>query len=161
MLLDATFWVFVAFVIFIAMVFRRASRTLLQALDKRAADIKNDIENARKLLEDAQKLKAEQEQRAEQAVRQAAEIEASGEETARRIREQAVQELRTVIDRREAQVMNRIALAEKAAVREVRNQVVDLAVATTRQMLRDRTPKADEPDPEVETAIQSLAVNLH
>ncbi|RMF39078.1 MAG: F0F1 ATP synthase subunit B, partial [Alphaproteobacteria bacterium] len=68
------FWVAVAFVIFVAATFRPLYRQAAAALDARAARIKNEIDEAQALREEAQALLAEYKRRQRAALKEAEEI---------------------------------------------------------------------------------------
>lgn len=160
MIADPVFWVLVSFVIFVALVFRRASKALAAALDKRAVQIKADLDNARKLLVDAQALVSEQRARAEAAVKECADIIEFGRQEAERIREAAAKDIQDAIRRREAQAIDRIKQVEMSAVAEVRNQVVDVAITASRRVLAELN-QAGGSDPLVDQAITGLPRQLH
>lgn len=162
MIENPTFWVGVSFVVFVALIFKRASKLLLGVLDKRAAQIRADLDNARRLLDEAQALLAEQKARAEKSTEEAEGIIAYGRAESARIREAATAEIAAVIKRREQQALERIAQVESSAVAEVRNRVVEVAMAASRQVLADANRNAaGAADPLVDDAIGSLAKHFH
>ena len=59
MLQDATFWVALSFVIFVALAFKKISGLILGGLDQRGAKIRQELEEAQRLREDAERILAE------------------------------------------------------------------------------------------------------
>lgn len=129
------FWVAVAFVIFVVAVFRPASQQILAALDTRGARIRNEIEEAQSLREEAQKLLAESKRKHRDAIKETEEILAHAKVEAARLREQAQQDLAAALSRREQAAMDKISQAEAKALLEVREQAVDVALAATATLL--------------------------
>ena len=55
---DPTFWVAVAFVVFVVLVFKPIKGALIGGLDAKIAEIRQEVEEAEKLREEAQSLLA-------------------------------------------------------------------------------------------------------
>ncbi len=68
---DTSFWVGVAFVIFVVLAWRPLSRTLVTALDERAETIRNNIDEATRLREEAQALLASYKRKQRNAAQEA------------------------------------------------------------------------------------------
>ncbi len=130
-----TFWVLVAFVLFIGIVTWKAGKSIVGALDARAAKIKQEIDQAERLREEAQALLADYQRKQRDALAEAAAMLTQAEDEAQRIRAKAAAELDASLKRRERQALDRIAQAEAQAVAELRNLAADLAIAATRTML--------------------------
>ena len=134
---EAEFWVAVAFVILIAAVWKPAKRALATGLDERARTIRAELEEARRLRDEAERLLAEYRKKQSKALAEAAEIAKQAIVEAERSSRHAQAELDASLKRREQQAMDRIAQAEAKAVEEVRALAVDLAIAATRRLLRE------------------------
>jgi F-type H+-transporting ATPase subunit b len=129
------FWVAVAFVIFVIAVFRPASKQIVAALDSRGERIRSELEEAHTLREEAQKLLAESKRKHRDAIKETEEILAHAKVEAGRLREQAQQDLAAALARREQAALDKIAQAEAKALREVREQAVDVALAATAALI--------------------------
>lgn len=134
---DENFWVLVAFVVFVVLVWRAASRAIGGLLDKRAETIRTELEEARRLREEASAALADYQRRQREALKEAEDILAHARVEAERMGARAAVELENQVKRREQMAMDRIAQAEAEAVRDVRAQAVDLAIAATRRLLGD------------------------
>ncbi len=128
-------WVAVAFVILVAGVWKPVKRGVAGGLDARAATIKAELDEARRLKDDAEALLAEYQQKESQALAEAEAILRHAGAEAERNRRQAEGELAASLKRREQQAMERIAQAEAKAIDEVRALAVALAVAVTRRLV--------------------------
>ena len=141
MYFDESAWVALGFILFIALVWKKASSAIGGMLDARSEKIKTELEEARQLHEEAKaelvkfkKLKAEAEQEAET-------ILANATAAAERIRETAATKAADNIARREAQAKAQIAAAENAVVTELRQKAATLAIQAAQQVI---TSKLDE-----------------
>ena len=156
----ATFWTALAFVIFVAAVYKPVSGKLAAALDARAEKIKEELDEAVRLREEAQVLLAGYERRQNEALKEAEDILANAREEAERQTRQAGEALEEFIRRREAQAVDRIARAEEEAVADVRNAAVELAIATTRKLISSEL-KEDRAHALIDEAIAELGDKLH
>lgn len=157
---NPTFWVLVAFVLFVAAVWRIAANTIGKALDDRAERIREEIEQAQKLREDAQAALAQYQRKQRDALKEAENIIAAAREEADRIRRRAATDLEASLRRREAQAMDKIAQAEAQAVQQVRDLAADIAVAATERILVQNMD-ATRDEALVGTAIAELPSKLH
>ena len=159
-LIPAEVWLFLALGILIALAYRPAKKAILGGLDARAERIKADLDEAKRLREEAQATLATFQRKHRDALSEAAEIVAHAERDAERLREKAMQEVEESIRRREALAAQRIAQAEAAALAEVRNVAVDVAISASRQLI------AAELDGKkaaalIDAAIEELPQKLH
>jgi F-type H+-transporting ATPase subunit b len=138
LLQSAEFWVAVAFVLFVIFMLWKAAKPMMAGLDARAERIKNELDEAKRLREEAQKLLADYQRKERDAAKEAEAMLAHAREEATRLREKAAEDLKASVKRREQQALDRIAQAEAQAEAQVRAQAVDLAVAATRQILADK-----------------------
>lgn len=130
MFFEAEFWVAVAFVLLMAVLgYFGIHRTVLKALDNRAARIKAELDDARRLKDEAAKLLAEYKARRAKAEGEAQEIIASAKAEAERIAAEAKTKMEDFVTRRTKTAENKIALAEAQALADVRAAAANAAVA--------------------------------
>jgi F-type H+-transporting ATPase subunit b len=132
---DAEFWVLVAAVIFVALVGRRAFSALGGGLDARAARIRAELDEARRLREEAEALVAQYRAQQQQAAAEAEAIVAHAKEEAERLAAQGRRDLEQALQRRQRMAEERIAQAEAKAVDEVRAAAIDVAIAAAREVI--------------------------
>ena len=132
---DPEFWVAVAALIFVVVVWKPARKALLGGLDARATRIRGELDEARKLRDEAERLLAEYQQKQREAAAEAAAIVGHAREEAGRIAKEAARELEQSLERRRHLAAERIAQAEAKAVAEIRAVAVDVAVAAARQII--------------------------
>lgn len=153
-------WLLVALVILIAIAYRPAKRAILGALDARSARIKNELDDAQRLREEAQAALASFQRRQRDAMSEADEIIAHAREDAERVRKQAMEDLEQVLARREQLAMERIDQAEANAAAEVRNVAVDVAIAASRRLIAEQMDQK-RAQRLVDEAIADLPKRLH
>ena len=130
MFTEPEFWVAIAFVILmIVFGYLGIHKTVLKALDHRAERIKAELDEARRLKEDAAKLLAEYKAKRSSAEREAAEIIANAKAEAERIASEAKAKMEDFVTRRTKTAEGKIALAEAQALADVRAAAADAAVA--------------------------------
>ena len=133
---DPEFWVAVAFVILIGVfVYFGIHRTVLKTLDHRSDRIKAELDDARRLKDEAAKLLAEYKARHASAEREAQDIIESAKAEAERIASEAKTKLEDFVARRTKTAESKIALAEAQAVADVRSAAANAAVAAASTIL--------------------------
>ncbi|WP_371348686.1 ATP F0F1 synthase subunit B [Ancylobacter sp. IITR112] len=131
-----TFWVAVAFVIFFILVARAGAFSGMAAkLDARGARIRNELEEARRLKEEAQKLVAEYRRRQREAEEEAEAIITTAKAEAERLAAEAKQKLEDLIQRRTQMAEQKIAQAEAQAMADVKAAAADAAVKASEFLL--------------------------
>ncbi|MFQ5784043.1 MAG: F0F1 ATP synthase subunit B [Alphaproteobacteria bacterium] len=154
------FWVAAAFVIFVVLMWRPVGRMIGAGLDARARKIREELEEAVRLREEAQALYASYQRRQSEAAAEAEEILAHAREEAERLAKQGAAALEATLARREQQALDRIARAEQEAVDDVRAAAVDLALRATRELLAESLDDAAH-KALIDDAVAGLDKQLH
>ena len=141
----ATVWATVALFLFIAVIlYVKAPAMITKSLDERAVRIRNELEEARRLREEAQQLLAEYQRKRKEAEKEADDIVAAAKREAGMIVEEANQKTEEYVARRAALAEQKIGQAERDAVNEVRARAVDVAIEAARTVLAGKVDgKAD------------------
>src|SRR6266478_5249180 len=133
---EPEFWVAVAFVILMGVfAYFGVHRTILTALDHRSARIKAELDDARRLKDEAAKLLAEYQARRASAEREAQDIISSAKSEAERIASEAKAKMEDFVARRTKTAESKIALAEAQAVADVRAAATNAAVTAASTIL--------------------------
>lgn len=156
---DPTFWTAVAFIIFVAAIFKPAKRLILSGLDARIAQIREEIDESQRLRDEAQSLLASYQRRQREAAQEAEEILRRARREAEVQRQEGEKALEEFLHRREQLAMEKIAQAEATAVREVREMAIDLTIAATEKILREKIT-GETSDRFVDKAIAELPQRL-
>jgi F-type H+-transporting ATPase subunit b len=139
MTFDATFFAFVAFAIFfVVLIWLKVPGTIISALDARSAEIAKELNEARRLREEAEKLLADYQAKKATAEAEAKAIVASAKEQAAAVAEETRQSMMAAMARREKQADDRIASAGSKASDEVRAAAAEAAIAAAERLIRER-----------------------
>ncbi|MEK1891262.1 MAG: F0F1 ATP synthase subunit B [Phyllobacterium sp.] len=137
--LDATFYALVGLIIFLALIaYLKVPGVVGKSLDARADRIRDELEEARRLREEAQSLLADYQRKRKEAEKEAAEIVAIAQREAHGLLEEAKKKSEEYIARRHKLAEQKIAQAQVEAVNEVRATAVDVAVAAAGRILADK-----------------------
>ena len=135
---DPEFWVLVAAVIFVAVVWKPVRKSLIGTLDERAARIRAELDEARKLRDEAEQLLAQYQRREREAAAESEAIIAHAVEEAERIAAQSTRDLGEALTRRQRLAEERIAQAEMKALDEIRTVAVDVAIGAAREVIQSQ-----------------------
>jgi len=129
-------WVAVAFVILMGVfAWLGIHRTVLTALDHRAQRIKAELDDARRLKDEAAKLLADYQARRASAEREAQEIITNARAEAERIAAEARTRMEDFVVRRTKTAENKIAMAEAQALADVRAAAAEAAITAASTVL--------------------------
>ncbi|HYL32533.1 MAG TPA: F0F1 ATP synthase subunit B [Stellaceae bacterium] len=157
---EAEFWVLIAFVISMAIVVWKARGAMLGMLDRRAEKIKAELDEARRLAEEAQKALAQHQLRQRDALKEAEAIIAQARAEAERAAQEGRKDLAAALERRKRLAAEKLALEEQKALNEVRAAAVDVAIAAVRRVLSEDLD-AKRRAALVDQAIAALPETLH
>ncbi|MGO4712567.1 F0F1 ATP synthase subunit B family protein [Bradyrhizobium sp. 2TAF24] len=160
-MLQAEDWVAVAFLILMGIfAYFGVHRTLLKALDNRSDRIKKEIDDARRLKEEAAKLVAEYRARRESAEREAQEIVANAKAEAERVAAEAKAKMEDFVARRTKSAESKIAMAEAQALADVRAAAAEAAV-TAAGSIMSQTVKGSLNENLIAQSIQDVRQKLN
>lgn len=149
------------FVIFVGvLVYYKVPAIIIGLLDKRADTIREQLDEARRLREEAQQLRSSFERKREEVKGEAERIVAKARADAELAAQQARADLEVSIQRRLKAADDQIASAEASALRAVHNRAVAIAVAAAGDVIAGRIGKA-ETDKLVQDAISTVDAKLH
>ena len=154
------FWEALAFIIFVGALFKPARENILGLLDKRIITIRNEIEEAEKLREQAQSTLASFQRDQRDVAEKAQKMMAHAKEEAVRLQEKGLKDLDAALERRQHMAEESIRQAELEAVREIRARAVELAIASAAKVLSENIDAA-KANMLIERAIADLPTKLH
>jgi F-type H+-transporting ATPase subunit b len=158
---DSTFWVAVAMAIFlIVMVYLGVPGMVAKMLDARADAIRDELDQARKLRQEAEATLKQYEAKRAEAEQQAQMVVASAKAEAERIATEANLALQAQIERKTKAAEQKIAQAETAALAEVRAAAAAAAVQAAEAVLKGQMTEA-KGDALTDAAIRELRSKLH
>jgi F-type H+-transporting ATPase subunit b len=136
MIEDPETWLAIAFIILMGLFgYLGIHRTVLKALDNRSGRIKAELDDARRLKDEAAKVLEQYKARRASAEREADEIIATAKAEAERIASEARAKMEDLVARRTKTAESKIALAEAQALADVRAAAAEAAVAAASTIL--------------------------
>lgn len=158
---EAEFWVAVAFVILLAgFVYLGVHKTAIKALDNRSERIKNELDEARRLKDEAAALLAEYRKKRETAEREALGIVEAARAEAERLAAEGKTKLEEFVARRTQMAETKIAQAEAQALADVRSAAAEAAVTAAGKILSS-TVKGDAAESLVSKGIAEVRSKLN
>ena len=158
---NTNFVVIIAFAIFIGIVlYLGVPKMLGGLLDKRAAAIKAELDEAKSLREDAKALLASYEKKQTEVQAQADRILEAAKAEAAAAAEQAKADIVSSVARRLAAAEDQIASAEASAVKEVRDQAIVVAIGAARDIISRQMTEA-ESNSLIDASIDDVGSKFH
>jgi len=160
-LYDTSVVVGIGFLIFVGvLVYFGVPGMLTSKLDARAARIKSDLEEARALREEAQSLLAGYERKQKEVKALADDIVAAARTEAEKASELAKADIRRSVARRLQTATDQIAAAERAAIRQIKDRAVGVAIAAAADVIGN-SMQASDADALIDASIAEVGVRLH
>jgi F-type H+-transporting ATPase subunit b len=157
---DAESWVLIGLVIFFGvLIWAKVPGLALKALDARGAAIKEALDEALRLRQEAQALLASIKTQREDAERVAAEMITNAEADSARLRVEAEARLDEQIKRRQIMAERKIATAEAQAAADVKAAAGELAAQIAEHVLTARLRDLQS-DPLIDRAVGQMAGKL-
>ncbi len=153
-------WVAISFVVFVVLIVKAAGKKITASLDAKIVQIRTEIETADRLKKEAQELLAEFQQKQRDAENAAAKIIEQAKASALAVQQAAEKELGETMERREAQLSERLKRIEEKAIADIRAHAADLAIQATREIVT-KSMDAGTSNNLVDQAIQSVSKHLN
>jgi F-type H+-transporting ATPase subunit b len=158
---DPVFWVMIAFFAFLALlVYYRVPGMIGKALDARADAIRKELDEARRLRDEAQALLADYRRRSREAENEAKAILEQAKREGEALAAETHKSLAESVERRTRLAEEKIARAEAQALSEVKASAVDNAIAAAEKILKARAAGATA-DALIDTSIRDLDGKLN
>ncbi len=158
---NTNFVVLIAFVLFVALlVYLKVPVKITGMLDGRAEGIQSELDEARALREEAQSILASYERKQKEVQELADKIVSSAKAEAKIAADQAKEDLKVSIERRILGAEEQIASAQAAAVKEVRDTAVSVAIAAARDVIAGKMTTEDAAGL-IDSAIKDVSEKLH
>lgn len=160
-LYNTNFVVLIAFLVFVGIILKfKVPAKLGGMLDARAVQIKAELDEAKALREEARALLSSYEKKHKEVQEQSERIVAAAKEEALAAAVQAKADLQQSIARRLAAAQDQIASAESAAIRQVRERAVQVAVAAAGEVLAKQSNAASAAA-SIDAAIGQVEAKFH
>lgn len=139
MAFDNSFWAFIGLILFFVLIaYLKAPAMMTKSLDQRSQRIRNELDEARELKEEAKRQLAEYQRRGREAEAEAKDIVAAAQREAEALVNEARAKSEDYVARRTQIAEQKIAQAEADAIAEVRAAAVNLAVDAATRVISER-----------------------
>ena len=146
MYFDETAWVAIAFVIFIALVWRKAGKAITGILDSRSLLIENELKEAKSLKEEALEELRKSLQSQKNISNEAEQIIKDAQDAAKKIREDANVSCSEIIKRREEQAKQKIMALETEAVNNIKKITGSIIIESSKVFIESNLDKKENND---------------
>lgn len=155
------FWVAISFLIFVGILVKMGVPSMItKGLDDRADAVRKELDQARRLREEAQDLLADYQRKQRAADEEAKAIIETARREAEAMKAESARSLKEQLERRTRLAEDKIARAEAQAVSEVRAAAVDVAMSAAERLIGDKL-KADGGADLVNRSIRDLKGKLN
>ena len=135
MFMTPDFWVFIAFVLFIGGIGKKALSFLKQSLDEHSNKVAHQLEEAQRLHDEALKLLNSYKIKHKEAIEQANKIIAFAESEALEFKKTSEQAFEKLVLQKESALRERLAIENEEAKAKLQKQAVDEAFAIVERVL--------------------------
>ena len=143
MYFDETAWVAIAFVIFIALVWRKSSKAITGILDSRSLLIENELKEAKSLKEEALEELRQSLQSQKNISNEAEQIIKDAQDAAKKIRDDANVSCSEIIKRREEQAKQKIMALETEAVNNIKKITGSIIIESSKVFIESNLDKKE------------------
>ena len=138
-----TVWVTIAFFIFIALIWKKASQAISSILDDRSILIQNELSEAKLLKEEAMEELRKSLQMQKNSSEEFNQIIKEAKEAAKKIKEDTDVKSLEIIKRREEQAKQRIVAFENEAIKEIKRVSGTVAIESAKVFIKNNLDKKE------------------
>ena len=139
---DATLWVAISFIIFIILVFKPLKNIMLVSLDNKILELKSQLEESKKLKEDAEKLFAEQNQKYEETLIKIKKLNEDAIYESKIIKKKIEQDIKNTLFRKD-KGFNQLSAQMELIVREdLKNEIIKKTLHYTEFKIKKKLKKS-------------------
>ena len=143
MTIDATFWVMVSFFLFIGLlIYFQIPQKIKSSLDENIGGIKNQIDEADKLKEDAKNILAEHEKKISNSKAEVKLLISKANEEAEKNVIKTNQNFHNLMDNRKKNAEERIKQLKNQALKDIKNTSVKIAIESVEKLLKNSLDKS-------------------
>ena len=141
---DPQFWVLIAFIIFIGVTFNPVRKLLIKSLDSKIQEIKNNINEAEKIKNEAQLILSEIKKRQNKVNNEIELINKNAEEKVRIIEENFEKKLIEQTSKKEVASSLKIEQMTREANNEIQHYITETAISTSINILKEKLNKNEK-----------------
>ena len=143
MMFDATFWVTISFIIFLViLIYFKIPQKIKETLDQNILNIKNQINEAEKLKEDAKNILIEHEKKISNSKNEVKEMIDKASEDAEKNVIRVNKEFHNLMENRKKNAEERIRQLKNQAEKDIKNASVKIAIESVEKLIKNSLDKS-------------------
>jgi F-type H+-transporting ATPase subunit b len=143
MVIDATFWVAISFIIFFAgLIYLKVPQKINQTLNKLISDIKNEIEESEKLRTEAKTLLNNAQNKLDSAQQESKEMLDKTKQDSEKLIIEMNDKFHKSIEIKKNLAENKIAQMKEAAIKEIKDTSIKIAVDSVKKIITTSVDKS-------------------
>ena len=143
MTIDATFWVMISFFLFVGLlVYFQIPQKIKKTLEENISNIKNQIDEADKLKEDAKNILTEHEKKISNSKTEVKSMIAKASEEAEKNIIRTNQDFYNIMENRKRNAEERIKQLKSQALKDIKNTSVKIAIESVENLLKNSLDKS-------------------
>ena len=143
MTLDATFWVTISFLLFLGiLIYFKIPQKIKEILEKNISKIKNQINEAEKLKEDAKNILIEHEKKISNSKNEVKEMIERANEEAEKNAIRISKDFQNLMENRKKNAQDRIAQLKNQAEKDIKNASVKIAIESVEKLIKNTLDKS-------------------
>ena len=143
MIIDATFWVMISFFVFIGLlIYFKIPQKIKTTLEENINNIKNQIDEADKLKEDAKNILTEHEKKISSSKTEVKQMISRASEEAERNVIKTNQDFHNLMDSRKKNAEERIKQLKNQALKDIKNASVKVAIESVEKLIKNSLDKS-------------------
>ena len=143
MMIDATFWVTISFFIFLGvLIYFKVPQRVKEALEQNISNIKNQINEAEKLKEDAKNILIEHEKKISDSKNEVQEMISKASDDAEKIVIKSNEEFHRIMENRKKNAEERIRQLKNQAEKDIKNASVKIAIKSVEKLIKNSLDKS-------------------
>ena len=143
MTIDATFWVMISFIMFVGLlIYFQIPQKIKETLENNISNIKNQIDEANKLKEDAKNILTEHEKKISDSKTEVKSMIAKASEDAEKNIIKTNQEFHNLMENRKKNAEERIKQLKNQALKDIKNTSIKIAIESVEKLLKNSLDKS-------------------
>ena len=138
---NATLWVAISFVIFVILVFKPLKNMMLTSLDTKIAELKSQLEESKKIKEDAEKLFAEQKKKYEETLIKIKKLNDDAVYESKIIKKKIEEDIKNSLSRKDKSFKQLSSQMELKVKEDLKNEIIKKTLIYTEFRIKKKLKK--------------------
>ena len=142
MIIDATFWVAISFLIFIGLIiYLKVPQKIDKSMNESIKKIKNDLDNAEKLKDDAKNILSEYENKISGSKKEIEKLISNAKNQAEKNIIKTNEDFHKVIESRKKSSEDKIKQMKIPAIKDIKNTSINIAISSVERLIKNSIDK--------------------